>query len=377
MAKNSSRFSLENPDVLIVGYGPVGAAVAALLGRYGVRTTVIDKGQDVLMMPRAIALDNEALRILQMAGLDDQSFERIGIQQVRMHSPYMGQFGRVNTSGTIDGHPKLVTFYQPDLEKALRNKVAQHACVNIQYRCELVDLQQLPDSVEAVIRNADGQEQRISARFVVGADGANSKVRELIGQSFEGQTYSEDWLIVDANQRGKKAIDHVEFLCDPRRPTPHMLAPGGRERWEFMLLPGETREQMEKPEKLAELLSPWIKPDELTIERQAVYRFHARCCDRFQKGRIFLVGDAAHITPPFVGQGLVAGLRDAANLSWKLSAVVSGRSPEKILDSYDQERRPHARKMIDLAKMMGKLVMPSTTTKAVAVHGLMRMLRVV
>ncbi|NPU94270.1 MAG: bifunctional 3-(3-hydroxy-phenyl)propionate/3-hydroxycinnamic acid hydroxylase [Gammaproteobacteria bacterium] len=377
MAKNSSRFSLENTDVLIVGYGPVGAAVAALLGRYGVRTTVIDKGQDILMMPRAIALDNEALRILQMAGLDDQSFERIGIQQVRMHSPYMGQFGRVNTSGTIDGHPKLVTFYQPDLEKALRNKVAQHSCVNILYRCELVDLQQFPDRIEAITRNVDGKEQRISARFVVGADGANSRVREIIGQSFEGQTYAEDWLIVDANQREKKAIDHVEFLCDPKRPTPHMLAPGGRERWEFMLLPGETREQMEKPEKLAELLSPWIKPDELTIERQAVYRFHARCCDRFQKGRIFLVGDAAHITPPFVGQGLVAGLRDAANLCWKLSSVVSGRSHDRILDSYDQERRPHAREMIDLAKLMGKLVMPSTTTKAVAVHGLMRLLRMV
>ena len=377
MAKKSNNVPAENPDVLIVGYGPVGAAVAALLGRYGVRSLVIDKGQDILMMPRAIALDNEALRILQMTGLDDQSFERIGIQQVQMHSPYMGQFGRINTSGTIDGHPKLVTFYQPDLEKALRVKVSGHSCVKVQYRCELLDLQQFPDRVEASVRNAEGKVQCIVARYVVGADGASSKVRELIGQSFEGQSYAEDWLIVDVNQREEKAIDHVEFLCDPKRPTPHMPAPGGRERWEFMLLPGETREQMEKPEKLAELLSPWIRPEDLTVERQAVYRFHARCCERFQKDRVFLVGDAAHITPPFVGQGLVAGLRDAANLCWKLATVISGRSREAILDSYDQERRPHAKDMIDLAKFMGKLVMPSTTAKAVAVHGLMRFLRLV
>lgn len=377
MAKKSVAVSHENPDVLIVGYGPVGAAVAALLGRYGVRSLVIDKAQDILKIPRAIALDNEALRILQMAGLDDQSFDRIGIQQVSMHSPYMGQFGRVNTSGTIDGHPKLVTFYQPDLEKALRAKVSGHPSVKVQYRCELMDLQQFPDRVEASIRDAEGKDRRITARYVVGADGASSRVRELIGQSFEGQTYAEDWLIVDVNQREKMAIDHVEFLCDPKRPTPHMPAPGGRERWEFMLLPGETREQMEQPEKLAELLSPWIKPEDLTVERQAVYRFHARCCDCFQKDRVFLVGDAAHITPPFVGQGLVAGLRDAANLCWKLSFVINGKSSERILDTYDLERRPHAKEMIDLAKFMGKLVMPSTKTKAIAVHGFMRLMRLV
>lgn len=374
MQQPTFRATSENPDVLIIGYGPVGAAVGALLGRYGVKTLIIDKGQEILMMPRAIALDNEALRILQMIGLDDQSFERIGIQQVCMHSPIAGQFGRVNTAGTIDGHPKLVTFYQPDLEKALRNKVDEHECVEVLFHCELLNLKQHSEGVEASVRNAEGQVQKISARYVIGADGASSKVRELIGQAFEGQTYAEDWLIVDAHQRQGKAIEHVEFVCDPKRPTPHMPAPGGRERWEFMLLPGETREQMETPEKLAELLAPWMKRDELTIERQAVYRFHARCCDRFQKGRVFLVGDAAHITPPFVGQGLVAGLRDAANLSWKLAAVVSGRSREAILDTYDEERRPHAKNMIRLAKFMGKLVMTKSTARSVVVHGAMRLL---
>lgn len=375
LPRNSdSKFGSESDqfDVMVVGYGPVGAAMATLLGRHGIRTLVIDKMTDILLMPRAIALDNEALRILQMTGLTDQSFARIGIQEVKMHCPYIGQFSRVNTSGTIDGHPKLVTFYQPELEQALRDQVAEYSCVRVRTGYELLHLQQNNHGVTARIADANGNEQTVSARYLIGADGASSTVRSLIGQDFKGQTYSEDWLIVDANQRENKAIDHVEFNCDPKRPTPHMPAPGGRERWEFMLQAGETATEMEQPEKLAELLSPWLSSEELTIERQAVYRFHARCCSRFQVDQTFLVGDAAHITPPFVGQGLVAGLRDVANLGWKLAWVIKGHAQPHILKSYDQERRPHANQMINLAKMMGKLVMPRNKPRAMAIHGMMR-----
>lgn len=364
-------------DVLIVGYGPVGAALAALLGRYGVQAQVIDKLNDVLKLPRAIALDNEALRILQMAGLDDQSFDRVGIQEVRMRSPYLGEFGRVNTRGTIDGHPKLVTFYQPDLEHALRRQVKAADSIRVTTETELLSLQQQEQGVIATVLDSQGNQQTIAARYLVGADGARSLVRGLIGQSFEGETYSEDWLIVDAHHGAKPSVDHVEFICDPRRPTPHMPAPGGRERWEFMLQPNESAEVMEQPEQIEKLLAPWATLKDLTVERQAVYRFHARCCDSFQKGRVFLVGDAAHVTPPFVGQGLVAGLRDAANLAWKLAWVVQGRAKPAILDSYDAERRPHARKMIQLAKLMGKLVMPTSAPRAIAVHGVMRGLRLI
>ena len=367
----------ETTDVLIVGYGPVGAALAALLGRYGVQTLVIDKSSDILMMPRAIALDNEALRILQMIGLPDDAFEKIVISEVKMHCPYVGQFGRVNAAGTIDGHPKLVTFYQPDLEHALRKQVGTFAHVNSLSEIELIDFTQSENEVIARLQNKQGDIFNVKAKYLIGADGANSKVRTLIGQDFQGQTYAEDWLIIDANKRQNKAIDHIEFICDPRRPTPHMPAPGGRERWEFMLQSGETREEMENPNKIAELLAPWIDAKDLSIERHAVYRFHARCCDHFQQGRVFLVGDAAHITPPFVGQGLVAGLRDIANLAWKLSWVTRGFSSAKILDSYDQERRPHAKKMIELAKMMGHLVMPKNASLAIAVHGAMKSIRLI
>lgn len=364
-------------DVLVIGHGPVGAALSCLLGRMNVRTVVVDQALDILQMPRAIALDNEALRILQMAGLGDESFARIPIPEVRMICPHVGLFNRADTSGHLDGHPKLVTFYQPEMERALRDEAARHASVSTYAGWELLSFEEHADGVLATLKHLDGAEQVVKARYLIGADGASSRVRTLIGQDFKGETYSEDWLIVDANQRHDTAIDHVEFICDPKRPTPHMPAPGGRERWEFMLQPGETRAEMESPARIAELLKGWVSADALTIERKAVYRFHARCCDSFQKGRVFLVGDAAHITPPFVGQGLVAGLRDVANLAWKLKWVLHHGAGTALLDSYDQERRPHARRMIELAKLMGRLVMPSSRTAAVLIHGGMKLLRLI
>lgn len=375
---NNNKKDCELPpsavDVLVVGNGPVGATIAALLGRYGVTTLVLDKLHEIVLMPRAIALDNEALRILQLAGLSEDAFEKIVIPEVKMHSPVLGQFGRANTEGCIDGHPKLVTFYQPDLERAMRGQVSRLKSVTSLGGFELENLVEEADCVVATVRDQNGHSHSVRAQYLIGADGASSRVRTLIGQEFEGQTYAEDWLIVDAKNRHQSAIDHIEFICDPRRPTPHMPAPGGRERWEFMLQPGESREELESPESIARLIAPWVNPLELEIERKAVYRFHARCCNRFSKGRTFLVGDAAHITPPFVGQGLVAGLRDGANLAWKLAWVLRGHAAPAILETYDMERRPHAQAMINLAKLMGRLVMPKNKVAAFFIHGLMRML---
>lgn len=351
--------------VLVVGFGPVGATMANLLGIYGVDTLVIDKATEIFPKPRAIALDNEALRILQLAGLPEGAFDTVAIPEVRMHSPDVGLFARMCTAGCIDGHPKLVTFHQPDLEAALRQQAQRHASVSVELGVELLALQSRPDCVQATLRAADGRRVSVEASYVVGADGAGSKVREAVGLGFEGRTYPQDWLIVDAKD-APASIDHIEFRCDPSRPAPHMVAPGNRQRWEFMLHPGETAEVMERPEEVRALLAPWGDPGSMEIERTAVYRFHARTVAAFSKGRVFLAGDAAHITPPFVGQGLVAGLRDAANLAWKLSWVVQDRACPQILDSYDQERRPHAKAMIRLARFMGQLVMPKSRLQSMA-----------
>jgi 3-(3-hydroxy-phenyl)propionate hydroxylase len=358
-------------DVLIVGMGPVGAAMANLLGRYGVRTLVVDKATEIFKAPRAIALDNEALRVLQMCGLQEGDIDTVAIPEVRMHSPLFGQYSRAVTAGATDGHPKLVTFYQPQLEAVLRERLNRYPCIQVTLGTELSAFEQREDGIEATLQDPQGQTRHIRARYLVGADGANSVVRRLLGQEFKGKTYAEDWLVVDARHVAQP-IDHVEFICDPQRPTPHMVAPGARQRWEFKLQPGETREQMEHPDTVRRLLAPWTQGRDIEIERVAVYRFHARVADTFQVGHAFLVGDAAHITPPFVGQGLVAGLRDVANLAWKLAWVIQGRARAQLLSSYTLERQPHVKSMIQLAQWMGRLVMPRNTASAFLAHGLMR-----
>jgi 3-(3-hydroxy-phenyl)propionate hydroxylase len=362
-------------DVIVVGHGPVGAALAALLGRYGIRVLAIDKATEIFTKPRAIALDNEALRILQRVGVRDGEFSTVAIPQVQYHSPLFGRFARMVTAGIVDGHPKLVTFYQPELEQLLRAKVADCPSVDTRLGVSLEAVVDDGNFVHARLKDAGGRQWQARARFLVGSDGANSLVRRLLGLEFEGQTFAQDWLIVDALDVANP-IDHVEFICDPRRPTPHMVAPGGRQRWEFMLHPGEDAQAMERPESVRRLLAPWCDVDRIRIERTAVYRFHAREARSFSKGRCFLAGDAAHVTPPFAGQGLVAGLRDVANLAWKLAWVVRGQADARILDSYDSERRPHAKKIIDLARFLGALVMPRNRAVAFALHGVIRAIRV-
>jgi 3-(3-hydroxy-phenyl)propionate hydroxylase len=336
----------ERFDVVVIGLGPVGAVVANLLGTYGIRTLVVDRETRINRSPRAIALDNEALRVLQLAGLADGAFATVAIPYVQMRSPLLGDYARANTTGQIDGHPKLVTFFQPELEEALRARLALRASVEVRTGVELTGLEQ-GDGAARVHLRAGQQRSGVEASFVIGCDGANSLVRKAIGLELKGRTFGEDWLVVDV-RGAPEPIDHVEFWCDPARPAPHMPAPDGRQRWEFKLRPGETRAQMERPDVVHALLRPWTRGAPIELERVAVYRFH--------------------------GQGLVAGLRDAANLAWKIAAVVDGRAAPAILDSYTVERRPHAAATIDLARLMGRMVMPANRAQALVVHGLARLL---
>lgn len=361
-------------DVLIVGCGPVGALLALLLGRLGIRVLVVDKSEGVYMAPRAIALDNEALRILQAAGVGQTDLDTVGIPSVRMHCPMIGEFARINTLGQLDGHPKLVTFYQPDLEHLLRDRLDQHENIALSLGTELSGFAEDAEGVKAFLKRKSGGTVELHCSWLVGADGAASTVRQLLGTQFAGETYAEEWLIVDSRSR-PKPIDHIEFVCDYKRPHPHMCAPGNRERWEFKLRPGEMRAEMESDTRIRELLKPWGELEVMEIERKAVYRFHARVAKAFSRGRVFLVGDSAHVTPPFVGQGLVSGMRDAFNLAWKLAFVVKGLAATGILESYDRERRPHATAMINLAKLMGRIVMPRNAVLSLLIHGVMRLIQ--
>ncbi len=360
-------------EVLIVGAGPVGATMANLCGRLNVTTLMIDALPEIQNQPRAIALDNEALRILQLAGLDESSFSRVIIPEVRLHSPIFGQFARMNTKSIIDGHPMLITFYQPELEEALHQALINHPSVQVARPVTWIKTEEVDNGCVCSLRMPDGSVREVRAKYVVGADGASSPIRNSLGIGFGGSTYQEDWLIVDV-LNAEKNIKHIEFFCDPRRPVPHMPAPAARQRWEFMMHPGETRDEMLQDEKIKQLLKPWANLDQLEVERKAVYRFHARTASQFRSGRTLLIGDAAHVTPPFIGQGLVAGLRDTANLAWKLASVVQQRSNARILESYHTERQPHARAMIRLAKWMGKLVMPRNGLAAFVAHGIARLM---
>jgi len=184
-------------------------------------------------------------------------------------------------------------------------------------------------------------------------------VRKARGIGFDGHTYEQDWLIVDVADAPGSKIDQYRFYSDPARPHVHVPGPSGSQRWEFRMMPGETREQIERVERIRSLIAPWGELADMRVLRTAVYRFHARTAQRIRCGRVLLAGDSAHLTPPFAGQGLCSGLRDAFNLSWKLAWALSGRASAAILDSYDQERLPHVRSMIRLAVMIGRLLMPT------------------
>lgn len=360
-------------EILIVGAGPVGATLANFCGKLGLRTLLIDRLPEIQSQPRAMTVDNEALRILQQAGLPETAFPRRVIPKVCLRSPLFGQFAQMNTGGVIDAHPMLVTFFQPELEQALQVALSHHPTVQVARPVEWLESHESDGACVVSLGLADGRIHLLQTRFVVAADGASSTVRRALGVGFHGSSYQEDWLIIDALNAGKDS-GHIEFLCDPRRPTPNIPGPGERQRWEFMLHAGESREQMLQHDTIKTLLSRWIDIDRVTIERTAVYRFHARTATKFRAGRTLLVGDAAHVSPPFIGQGLVAGLRDASNLAWKLAWVVQGRADQRILDSYHTERQPHAWAMIRLAKWMGMLVMPRSRLAAFVAHGFARLL---
>jgi 3-(3-hydroxy-phenyl)propionate hydroxylase len=208
-------------DVLIIGLGPVGATLANLLGRYGVDVVAIDHAPAIFHAPRAIALDDEALRILQLAGLPEGTFPTVAIPEVRMRSPLVGDFARASTAGQIGGHPRLVTFCQPELEAALQTRLREHASVRFARGLAATAIEQGPDSVKVTLRLGDGTSTTIDASYVVGCDGASSLVRKSVGLDFRGRTYAQDWLLADV--RGLSApIDHVEFFCDPARPYPRL-----------------------------------------------------------------------------------------------------------------------------------------------------------
>ena len=344
-------------DVAIVGYGPVGALLANLLGQAGLSVAVYERDTAIHPLPRAVHFDGEVMRIFQSAGLAEHIALATRPSSQGMHF--------VNAAGQtlivrrgIDGPgpqgwPNNWYFHQPMLEQILREGVGRYPHVDVHLGHEVADVTEL------------------DARYVVGCDGARSLVRRAIGGRTCDLGLHQPWLVVDllcdpSSRRVKALPDYTIQLCDPRRPMTVVNVGGARRRWEIMLMPGDDPARIAEPGTFWPLIRRWLGPEDARIERSAVYTFHSVVQEGWRKGNLLLAGDACHQTPPFLGQGLCAGMRDAANLAWKLSAVLRGGAPDSLLDTYESERAPHVRAFIELAVKLGGVLQETDPAAAAA-----------
>jgi flavoprotein hydroxylase len=357
-------------DVAIVGYGPVGQVLAILLGQRGWRVSVLERWPSPYPLPRAVHFDHEVGRILQSAGVAGAlagKTEPAPIYEWRNAAgKTLLRFGR-DAGGGLCGWPESNMFCQPELERILAERALSLPNVAVARGCEVVGALTADEGVELRARRA-GDETTVRARFAVGCDGANSFVRGALGAAWTDLGFQFDWLIVDLIPREARSWDPLNWqLCDPARPTTVVSGGPGRRRFEFMRLPGESAEELNSERTAWRLLEPWsLRPDNAVLERHALYTFGARWADRWRSGRLLLAGDAAHLMPPFAGQGMCSGLRDAANLAWKLDLVLAGRAPESLLDSYPSERLPQVRQVIDFSMALGRVICIADPTEAAA-----------
>jgi len=338
--------------VAVVGAGPTGMAAALLLARRDVSVVVLERHPAPWPLPRAVHADDEVARVLQAAGVRLAAVSRaaLGLRLLDPDHRVLAEFAR-SPGAARHGHPQANLFDQPDLEALLREELARCPLVELRTGVDVLAVDVPPGRPPRLHLRGGGV---LDAAAVLGCDGAGSVVRQAVGGRWQDLGFEEPWLVIDARcPTPLQTWDGVQQVCDPHRAATYLRVGKDRYRWEFALRPGESADALAAPEVLRGLLLPWTGGAEVEVLRSAVYVFRARLAGRWRAGRVFLLGDAAHLTPPFVGQGLGAGLRDAANLSWKLARVLQGAAPEALLDSYQGERRPHVRSQIRLARTAG------------------------
>jgi len=357
-------------DVAIVGLGPVGGVLANLLGRFGLSVAVFERARSLYALPRAVHFDAECMRVFQAVGIADELAPLChvspGMKFIDAEGRLLVDWQRPMEIGE-QGWYASYRFHQPDLEALLRKALEAQRSVSIFPGCEVYAIEERPGC--ALIQYEElttGRLQDLEARYVVGCDGARSLVRRLIGSELHDLGLHEQWLVFDAllKRPWSRLGDFSIQFCDPARPATYVRGVGNRRRWEIMLMPGDDAAEIARPENIWPLVGQWISPEDADIERGVVYTFHSVIARQWRKGRLLLAGDSAHQTPPFLGQGMCAGVRDAANLAWKLHAVLALGMSEGLLDTYQEERHPHAEAFIRLAVKMGGLIQ-ATSPEAV------------
>ncbi|OLL31263.1 3-(3-hydroxyphenyl)propionate hydroxylase [Burkholderia sp. SRS-W-2-2016] len=349
-------------DVAIIGLGPTGATLANLLALQGLRVLVLERDKDIFALPRAVHFDGECMRVFQTLGIADTLLPNLfvgpGMKFVNAAGKLLIDWQRPTGIGP-HGWCASYKFHQPDLENALRERLASQATVDIRLRHEVFALDETADGVQLRFEDTScGKLGRASARYVVGCDGARSIARRFMGTELTDLQSHERWVVVDVlldSARPDLGDFSIQY-CDPARPTTYTRGPGNRRRWEIMVMPGDDTAQLTSSEWLWDKLARWITPADARLERSAVYTFHSVVANGWRRGRLLLAGDAAHQTPPFMGQGMAAGIRDASNLAWKLGAVLRGEAADTLLDSYETERSPHVREFIETAVQLGSVI---------------------
>jgi len=361
--------------VVIIGSGPIGLTLANLLGRHNVKTLLVERNTTTVQEPRAVSIDDESLRTMQAAGVIDTVLPCL-VPGYGSHYYTRGRicFARVEPTGRPYGYPRRNAFRQPLLEQQLHDALARFSHVDTLYGWRLDSYAQTDSGVVLDLLGPDDTPRRITCDYLVGCDGASSRVRDLQGVQLAGTTFDERWLIVDLEDN-TNTITHTEVFCDARRPCITLPGPDNTRRFEFKLLPGETESAMIETATVERLIRSHGADPLARIRRKVVYRFHARVAPQWRFGRVFLAGDAAHLTPPFAGQGMNSGIRDAHNLAWKLASVLAGQAGAGLLDSYESERKDHIWQMVHLALRMGRVMSPRNRLHGFMIQSAFRLLK--
>ena len=350
-------------SIIIVGAGPTGLAMGNLLGMFGIDVLILERNAGLSDFPKAISIDDEGLRVCQAMGLGHAVIENVLLDIDAHYISGKHYLARVAPTSKRNGYPLISTFHQPEFEATLLHGLKRFPCVSIQFQHSVETFQQSDTDVVLSVRSSEGMLKTYSCGYLLACDGAKSAIRRQLGIKMRGLTFSQKWLVIDTiNDTDPSAV--VVFFCNPKRPSVTVPAPHDSRRWEFMLLPGEKEDELLEDDSIRSLIRQVGGSRNPQIKRRQIYTFHAAVAETFSKGRIFLLGDAAHLMPPFGGQGMNCGLRDAHNLSWKLQMVLQGLASPALLETYNQECHKHVAELIWFSKFLGRIIMP--TSKALA-----------